>query len=1026
MESHHNMKNLKYDIPIERYFKNKVNADATSNENLFDEASNYEGGVDEFAETLPTEIIDIDKIVPTQEGLHLSKLNYIQGEITVLPILQKHDNGWYYVEDGHHRIVKMIMENKPIKVKVYSKINNGSNPDIIFASGGSLNKKWGSVGNMTKSEAKNFYESKEGKELDKQTYNKWKSLVNMSKSELENFYNSQEGKDAGLSPSEAKEKGIDSGRESARWIMKMKDIPYSEWTPNMWKWAKKQISFISRMSGNKGGLYDDKGNKTRKHTSLLIWGHNPEKNKYNDGGQFGGGKFDLGENHKPFIKVPKGGSSCANCEYLSEDKKNCVNKNFIEWYGKSELPEPIDEFCSDWYEPNKEYLSKGGELRFYSDCVGYPVLSDLEAIVDNEKEIKYNTFVANVNKEDRLAIERRLKYSDDFPITKDWHVKFFKSKDEDGNTVYFIRHSAIEYVFSKKGSGMDCEIDDFKHGGTLYNGIRVPETVNPRMVISAFANPIDDSKVEEYTNTMKEMMLSHDFPPITGFPTLIDENDIGDYFLSGEEITDEHVGKKAWKVWDGHHRTIAAINANLPYIQVELEKAAVTDMDEFLNNGGQILPMLIKYARIKPLREGGEERVVRVTPDAVGDYVAGYVVYYPAKSNNKVAYFTKPDFKILLDEGSYKLFTTLDEAEKSSFSKQSDAAIEDTLKLRQRMRSLLNLLKYKKVSGDENKTQEDLFIERVISLIYEGKDFKSKSDIERIAEKEFDFEDKRKVRELTEYAILFVGREIAKNYGNDIELAYNKMVSLYGNQPYSTHRTGTSVNLGQFSTPAPMAYLMGLYVGINESSDKVYFEPTAGNGMLTVAGQPQDFVVNELDMHRYNNLLKEPYKLILNQDANKKFHFDYKFDGLLANPPFSTTKSDVVVGGFHINGLEQQIIVHSLTYLKNEAKIAFIIGGHTEFDEAGRIKSKKDRAFLSYLFKHYYMDDVINISGSLYGRQGTTYPIRIILIAAKKSVAEGYYPLENKNIGKFESFSTKVIETFDELFKRTEKYIKKS
>jgi len=33
------------------------------------------------------------------------------------------------------------------------------------------------------------------------------------------------------------------------------------------------------MSGNKGDLYDDKGNKTRKHTSLLIWGHNPEKFK---------------------------------------------------------------------------------------------------------------------------------------------------------------------------------------------------------------------------------------------------------------------------------------------------------------------------------------------------------------------------------------------------------------------------------------------------------------------------------------------------------------------------------------------------------------------------------------------------------------------------------------------------------------------------------------------------------------------------------------------------------------------------
>jgi len=123
-----------------------------------------------------------------------------------------------------------------------------------------------------------------GGEVDahKETYAKWKSLVNMSKSELERFYNSEEGKVAGLKPSEAKAQGIDSGRESARWIMKMKDTKVSDWTPQMWKWANKQISFISRMSGNKGGLYDDKGNKTRKHLSLLIWGNNPEKK--NNGG----------------------------------------------------------------------------------------------------------------------------------------------------------------------------------------------------------------------------------------------------------------------------------------------------------------------------------------------------------------------------------------------------------------------------------------------------------------------------------------------------------------------------------------------------------------------------------------------------------------------------------------------------------------------------------------------------------------------------------------------------------------------
>jgi hypothetical protein len=71
--------------------------------------------------------------------------------------------------------------------------------------------------------------------------------------------------------------GIDYGRESARWILRMKDTPYSEWTPNMWRWAKKQISFISRMSGNKGKLFDENGKRTRKYLSLLVWGNNPLK-----------------------------------------------------------------------------------------------------------------------------------------------------------------------------------------------------------------------------------------------------------------------------------------------------------------------------------------------------------------------------------------------------------------------------------------------------------------------------------------------------------------------------------------------------------------------------------------------------------------------------------------------------------------------------------------------------------------------------------------------------------------------------
>ena len=166
--------------------------------------------------------------------------------------------------------------------------------------------------NMTKSEIKKFYDSPQGKKLDAETYSEWKRLVNMSSSELESFYNSQEGKDAGLSKSKANSLGIDNGRTSAQWILKMKSMPYTSWSSPMWIWAKKQISFIKRMSGNKGSLYDDNNNKTRKHTSLLIWGHNPVKKKLgglNRGGDcyFVAGKIAMNNslpNNKKFTGVP--------------------------------------------------------------------------------------------------------------------------------------------------------------------------------------------------------------------------------------------------------------------------------------------------------------------------------------------------------------------------------------------------------------------------------------------------------------------------------------------------------------------------------------------------------------------------------------------------------------------------------------------------------------------------------------------------------------------------------------------------
>jgi hypothetical protein len=61
-------------------------------------------------------------------------------------------------------------------------------------------------------------------------------------------------------------------------------------------------------------------------------------------------KAEYPPDHKAGMRVPKGGSMCANCEYLGKDKKTCTEEHFIKWNGSNIIPAPIDEYCSDWYE----------------------------------------------------------------------------------------------------------------------------------------------------------------------------------------------------------------------------------------------------------------------------------------------------------------------------------------------------------------------------------------------------------------------------------------------------------------------------------------------------------------------------------------------------------------------------------------------------------------------------------------------------------------------------------------------------
>ncbi|MBA4849046.1 hypothetical protein [Emticicia sp. BO119] len=293
----------------------------------------------------------------------------------------------------------------------------------------------------------------------------------------------------------------------------------------------------------------------------------------------------------------------------------------------------------------------------------------------------------------------------------------------------------------------------------------------------------------------------------------------------------------------------------------------------------------------------------------------------------------------------------------------------------------------------------------------------NKTAIEKIAQYQYNIEDPREVKELTELAIVKVVRSIAHHPNKSVRGIYEKLVELYQSQVNLSLRTSTSVLLQQYSTPSPIAYLMGVYCGIHlNHPDEKYLEPSAGNGLLTVAGKPKQFYVNEIDDLRANNLEKQGYAQVTRLDSsstNFRKGVTTRFDAVITNPPFAALdkKDWVTFDGYEIKDLDHLMAIRALELMKSDGKAAIIIGGHTSWDELGRIQKGKNRLFINYLYSHYQVDDIILIDGDLYSRMGTSFNIRLILINGRKEKPEGVAPLRN-------FAQAEVVGSFDELYER--------
>ena len=310
--------------------------------------------------------------------------------------------------------------------------------------------------------------------------------------------------------------------------------------------------------------------------------------------------------------------------------------------------------------------------------------------------------------------------------------------------------------------------------------------------------------------------------------------------------------------------------------------------------------------------------------------------------------------------------------------------------------------------AEDRKISEKKFIDKVNLRLGFGQKINGIVELRKMAE-ECGLKDVKDtdLQELAETAIVRRARGIASSASTNDAKKFELIKKLYENQPSLNQRDSERVMKQQYSTPAPYAFLADMYVKAGMEV-KSALEPSAGNGMLTI-GLPKDAVhVNDIDAQRLANLQRQGFKNVTSQDGTQPFA-DKDVDVVVTNPPFgSATPRDY--DGYTISTLEGQMAINALESMKDNGRAAIIIGGKTEYAKNGSL-TPKDKALLGYLYSHYNVEDVINVDGSLYAKQGTTYPTRIILINGRRYDENAYPPVKDKA-------RAEAVKSYDELYKR--------
>ena len=111
-----------------------------------------------------------------------------------------------------------------------------------------------------------------------------------------------------------------------------------------------------------------------------------------------------------------------------------------------------------------------GRYRYVHNCTdsNYNEI-DIRKMMESAIEVSRNAFARAIGPEEWRAVQQRLGYDRNFPISRDWHVSYEKGNYR-GVPAYWLNHSGIEWIFTLDGKIGSSRITSIPRGTILYHG----------------------------------------------------------------------------------------------------------------------------------------------------------------------------------------------------------------------------------------------------------------------------------------------------------------------------------------------------------------------------------------------------------------------------------------------------------------------------------------------------------------------------------------------------------------------------